>query len=120
MKLLRFSAAWCSPCHTFAPVLEAFAKSHGLEIQIIDCTKPSKASDAAAKKYGVMVLPTTVLVCADGRALVTVRGAVSRAELASLLQGPVEDAKALKALKYAVRPSARADRPRRHGKHARG
>ncbi len=58
--LLNFTAGWCQPCKTFAPVLAAIAGAHGDAIDILRVD--IDASRDLAREFGVRGVPTTILV----------------------------------------------------------
>jgi thioredoxin 1 len=51
-----FSAPWCIPCKTFRPVAEKVFHDKGIPLNMID------AESQEALDYGIMSLPTIVLV----------------------------------------------------------
>lgn len=62
--LLDFTASWCVPCKTFNPILEQTKKELGdkVIIKIIDVDEFPEVS----KQYPVRVIPSQVLINADG------------------------------------------------------
>lgn len=56
MTILFFTAAWCEPCRTMAPMLCAAAGSITVEPIDVD------AAPTEAKRYGVKGVPTLILV----------------------------------------------------------
>jgi len=60
-KILYFSAAWCGPCKTLAPIMESL--SGQINYEKIDVDNNQDLSI----KYGVRNIPTLVLV-EDGKA----------------------------------------------------
>ena len=55
-QLLYFTATWCGPCKKFRPVMESLSSQ--INIQFIDIDSNS----SMAQKYGVINIPTTILV----------------------------------------------------------
>ncbi|MER7445040.1 thioredoxin family protein [Micromonospora avicenniae] len=61
MKLIRFTAAWCGPCKTLGPVLDAVAARHGVPVEVVDVD----ASPGLAERHNVRSVPTVVLLDGD-------------------------------------------------------
>jgi thiol-disulfide isomerase/thioredoxin len=95
--LLNFWASWCEPCRAEMPALQALAQRYGPDkLQVLtvnfkesvpkmaqfvtatDLTLPVLADPAGAmaRRWGVSVFPTTVLIAADGRVHQSIRGEV--------------------------------------------
>lgn len=68
MKLLKFSATWCSPCKALSKTLEG--KDLGVPIQPVDIDVEPELT----AKYGVRSVPTMVLVDDAGNAVKTLTG----------------------------------------------
>src|SRR5690606_30554848 len=58
VRFIKFYAELCGPCKSFEPVLKMYAEEHGLDILTIDIDKIPKT----AERFGVMSVPTTVLM----------------------------------------------------------
>ena len=71
--VVEFGAPWCKPCDAIAPVLEALAAEHGLDLVSLDID----ANLGTPSRYGVLSLPTVVLF-EGGEARATVVGARPR------------------------------------------
>ena len=56
MKYLYFTAAWCNPCKTLAPIMAQVGQS--VQVQKIDVDSQA----ALASQYNVRNVPTVVLV----------------------------------------------------------
>ena len=56
MKYLYFSASWCGPCSTLAPIMTQVGQS--IQVEKIDVDSQS----ALASQYNVRSVPTVVLV----------------------------------------------------------
>lgn len=70
--LLRFTADWCGPCRTmeanvFSRANVADAIHARFEPLLIDLTAPGEAERTWAERYGVNVIPTMLIVDAEGR-----------------------------------------------------
>ena len=104
--VINFFAAWCGPCRSEVPLLEAAAEQHrdvqfvlvdwfnddpGRARQLLEqahATVPLTAVDADGKvgrQYGVVGLPTTVFVRPDGVVDAVVRAQLDQATLAGHL-----------------------------------
>lgn len=82
LVLVDFFATWCQPCKMMQPVLEEAKRILGDKIRIIK-VDVDKYSDTAAR-YQVQSVPTLMLF-RNGVMLHRQSGAISRAELMSLL-----------------------------------
>ena len=71
--LVEFGAPWCKPCDAIAPVLEALAAEHGLDLVSLDVD----ANLGVPSRYGVLSLPTVILF-SGGEERATVIGARPR------------------------------------------
>jgi thioredoxin len=58
--LVQFHASWCGPCHHFGPILAAAAKEYSGSFLLAKVDYDS--SKQLVAKYGVVSLPTTILV----------------------------------------------------------
>lgn len=58
--LLSFTASWCAPCKTFAPVLGALSKKHGGQIDIVRVD--IDACPDLMRQHGIRGVPTTILL----------------------------------------------------------
>ncbi len=57
--VVDFWAAWCGPCKTVAPEVEALAKQYGAAIKVVKVDVD--ANQTAAAQYGVRGIPTIAL-----------------------------------------------------------
>ena len=56
MKYLYFSAEWCGPCKSLAPIMNQVGQS--IEVQKIDVDKQSDL----ASQYNIRSVPTVILI----------------------------------------------------------
>jgi len=71
--IVDFWAPWCKPCDAIAPVLEAIAADHGLDLVRLNIDEHL----GVPSRYGVLSLPTVILF-EDGEPKATVVGARPR------------------------------------------
>jgi len=62
--LVDFWAPWCGPCKMAEPVLEELSDSFAGKIDVVKVNVDENS--ASAEKYGIMSIPTTVLI-RDGK-----------------------------------------------------
>jgi len=60
-RAIYFTASWCQPCKTFAPILYAVAAANGVAVQKVDVNE----NPALANEWHVMTLPTVLWVKDD-------------------------------------------------------
>lgn len=58
--LVDFWAAWCPPCERLAPVLAEIAAEHGGRLTVVSVDVD--ANPGVTRRYGVMSMPTLVLL----------------------------------------------------------
>jgi thioredoxin len=81
--VIDFWATWCGPCKQFAPVFEAVAleRSAGLSFAKVDVDE----NPELASRFGVMSIPTIVVVAPSGEILGSLVGARPRASFEEFL-----------------------------------
>ncbi len=82
VQLLDFFADWCGPCKIMAPIFKEIEKDYAgkIEFKSIDV----EAEGETASKYGIMSIPTFVLV-KDGKEIDRKTGAMPKEVLKSWL-----------------------------------
>jgi len=83
MVLVDFSAEWCGPCQTLAPILKAVKDELGDELSIIKIDVDKNQPVAA--KFRVQGVPTLILY-RDGQQVWRQSGVLSKTELIKLVQ----------------------------------
>lgn len=81
-KLLDFHADWCGPCQMMKPVLEELEKEFGGKVEIVRVNVDEQPAEAS--KYGVMSIPTFV-VLKDDKEVGRKVGFTPKAELLKLI-----------------------------------
>lgn len=81
--LLDFFASWCGPCKMLSPVIDAFAEEY---LQYKVCKINVDEEQELAQKYGVMSIPTLVVV-KDGDVASKAVGYRRKEQLLELLEG---------------------------------
>lgn len=82
IKILRFTASWCSPCKRYAPIFSEFVEENDINAEEIDIDE----SPELAQHYGVMSVPTTVILNKGNTVVGSVSGAISKPALRRLVE----------------------------------
>lgn len=82
IKILRFTASWCSPCKRYAPIFNEFVEENDINAEEIDIDE----SPELAQRYGVMSVPTTVILDKGDEVVGSVSGVVSKPALRRLVE----------------------------------
>jgi thioredoxin len=85
--LVDFYAIWCPHCRAFRPVLEEVAAGFGGPVKFFAANV--EACREAAEQYGVMSIPTLVLL-RDGQQVELHVGGMGAGQLADWLKGKTE------------------------------
>lgn len=64
MKLLKFYADWCGPCHVLSKVMQSWDQRVLDIVENVDVD--TKAGNLLCSKYGVRGVPSLILVREDG------------------------------------------------------
>lgn len=83
LTLVDFYATWCGPCKAMHPILEQVKGVLGDRIRIIKLNVDTHGATAA--QYNVQSVPTLMLF-RNGELLYRTSGAMSKADLLSLLE----------------------------------
>lgn len=82
-KLIKFYAAWCGPCRSYATIWDQVTPNYADQIELHNIDIDTDTS-GLANEYQVRSIPTTVLVREDGSTVKKV-GALSKEELTELI-----------------------------------
>ena len=80
--LVDFSAAWCGPCKKLEPIVDEIAGDYDGRVKVVKVDVDS--SPATAARFGVMSVPTLLLV-SDGAVKDQMIGLMSKQALADRL-----------------------------------
>ena len=81
--LVDFRAPWCGPCRTLSPIVDEIADDLAGQIKVAKCNVDENQD--IAMKYGVMSIPTLVLL-KGGQEIARTVGAMPKAKLMAELQ----------------------------------
>jgi thioredoxin 1 len=80
--LVDFWAAWCGPCRTIAPHVEAIAAAYGGKLRVGKCDIDT--NQAIAMQFEIKSIPT-LLLFKGGQVVGQIVGAVPRARIEDLV-----------------------------------
>lgn len=82
VEVLKFYADWCQPCHVLNPIMDELEGELGEKVSIkkIDVD----ADNNTAMKYGVLSIPTLVMI-KDGKEVDRIVGLASKEAIKSKL-----------------------------------
>lgn len=80
--IIKFSASWCNPCKTYAPIFEeTVPEFDDVEAHSVDIDEESDLT----RMYGIRGVPTTLLI-KDGQIVATKVGVANPDELRELVK----------------------------------
>ena len=85
--LIDFTAAWCAPCRTIAPHIEAVATKYGERIRVGKCDVDDNHELVA--RFDVRSMPT-LLMFKGGKVTGQIVGAVPRARIEALVNASLD------------------------------
>lgn len=84
MKVLDFYADWCGPCQMLKPVLAQVEAEHPeVKFEAINIDEDPET----AEKYGVMSIPTLIVLDDEGEVRETLVGLRPKAEIEKAIEG---------------------------------
>ncbi len=84
MKVLDFYADWCGPCQMLKPVLAQVEAEHPeVKFEAINIDEDPET----AEKYGVMSIPTLIVLDDEGKVRETLVGLRPKAEIEKAIEG---------------------------------
>ncbi|NCT55576.1 thioredoxin fold domain-containing protein [bacterium] len=83
--LIDFYADWCGPCIAMKPVFESLKSSHGSKINFKQVNVDE--DPAQAQKFGVMSIPTFVVIDKEGKEIDRKMGAMPKESFEEWVKG---------------------------------
>ena len=80
--LVDFWAEWCGPCRMFSPIVDEFAEENEGKVKVGKVNVDEQPD--LAGKYGVMSIPTAILI-KDGETAATLVGVQPKSALEELI-----------------------------------
>jgi len=82
-RLLDLGSHYCTPCQMMVPELAALSEEFAgvVDVEFIDVNE----NQSAAESYGIRLIPTQILIDADGNELFRHEGFMNREEMAARL-----------------------------------
>jgi len=81
--LVDFWAAWCAPCRTLAPIIDAVAAEYIGRVKVVKVNIDENQSIAA--KYAIMSIPTLILF-KEGKEIERLVGFISQRNLSEKIK----------------------------------
>jgi thioredoxin len=85
VTVVDFHAAWCGPCRQFSPTFERAAAHDDGSLQFVRCNVDE--SPRTAVRYGILSIPTVVLVDGAGQVIDRFSGVAGPGQLHEFLYG---------------------------------
>ena len=81
--IIDFSATWCGPCLTMAPIVEELAEEHTDRVKVVKMDVDQNPE--TARTYGISAIPTFI-VFHEGKEVTRYTGSTSKRGLESMLE----------------------------------
>lgn len=81
MKIIKFTAPWCSQCKAYSNVVKTVCSDHNITLEEVDCDE----SPDLAEQYHIRSVPTVISFDDEGNQLTRISGARTEDELINQL-----------------------------------
>lgn len=87
-KVVKYSAKWCAPCKTYAPIFDKISEEfkNDLEFEKIDVDDATSEQTNFMNEHNVRSIPTTLLLNESNNLIKKIIGSVSENDLKQIIE----------------------------------
>jgi len=84
LQLVKFGAEWCGPCKKLAPVFAEISREY--KGRVLTYEVDVDQAPQVAQRYGVMSVPTVVLLDGNDQVVATRSGAITKRAIIEMIE----------------------------------